>query len=358
MARALAWVTTCGVIYASLYPFEGWRDSGWGLADWLLSPWPRYWTARDLWLNWLGYVPLGFLWAWAGLRPGRGWQTALKVSLQTAAISLALESLQGFLDSRVSSNVDWAFNALGGLTGALTAWWLNALIGPRAGLASRGAWLQDDCGFEFALLVLWLMALVAPMAMPFAVGRWPDSYRLIEVVQWLAPALQELVQQRVNLTQAQESMVMGVTLLSPIALINLVVRGWQNKLWCALALLILAVSVPTLVMAVSHGLSYAGTWLRPSVPMALVFSSAAGVLILGVPASWRWPVAASLLASHAVLVNAFAHTVYWDLEWRTFISGPSARTHGALAWVAAAWPLLALGLLIVRALRRRTNRPV
>ena len=49
------------VVYASCYPFSGWRDNG--LAPWsyLSEPMPRYWTGFDLAVNVLGYVPLGAL---------------------------------------------------------------------------------------------------------------------------------------------------------------------------------------------------------------------------------------------------------------------------------------------------------
>jgi hypothetical protein len=49
------------IIYASLYPFEGWRAVG--LAPWsfLWAPLPRYWTGFDVFINLAGYAPFGFL---------------------------------------------------------------------------------------------------------------------------------------------------------------------------------------------------------------------------------------------------------------------------------------------------------
>ena len=56
------------IVYASLYPFTGWRDQG--IAPWafLASPWPKYWTGFDIAANVCGYIPLGFLLALAFAR--------------------------------------------------------------------------------------------------------------------------------------------------------------------------------------------------------------------------------------------------------------------------------------------------
>ena len=59
------------IVYASLYPFTGWRDQG--IAPWafLASPWPKYWTGFDITANVAGYAPLGFLLALSFLRRGK-----------------------------------------------------------------------------------------------------------------------------------------------------------------------------------------------------------------------------------------------------------------------------------------------
>jgi putative membrane protein len=49
------------VVYASLYPFTGWRDQGIPSFAFLGSPWPKYWTGFDVAANVVGYAPLGFL---------------------------------------------------------------------------------------------------------------------------------------------------------------------------------------------------------------------------------------------------------------------------------------------------------
>jgi len=68
-------------------------------------------------LNWLCFVPLGFVIArlsWID-RP------VLAAVLVCACLSLAVESLQIFLPGRYSCFSDWALNTAGGLTGAWAA---------------------------------------------------------------------------------------------------------------------------------------------------------------------------------------------------------------------------------------------
>jgi hypothetical protein len=55
------------IVYASLYPLTGWRDSGGNPLDFLGAAWPRYYTGFDLATNIAAYLPFGFLCA-AALR--------------------------------------------------------------------------------------------------------------------------------------------------------------------------------------------------------------------------------------------------------------------------------------------------
>ena len=105
---ALAW---CGlVIYGSLHPFAGWRDSGVSPFAFLEGGWPRYWTGFDLLANIAVYLPLGFFLS-LGLHglPGRLTPPILAILLG-ASLSFTLESLQTWLPARVPSNIDLACN--------------------------------------------------------------------------------------------------------------------------------------------------------------------------------------------------------------------------------------------------------
>ena len=79
-AWPLAWVYAALIVYASLYPFDNWRDQG--LAPWsfLAAPVTRYWSAFDVLANLWGYAPLGFWLTLAALRTGRR-QWAIRASV-------------------------------------------------------------------------------------------------------------------------------------------------------------------------------------------------------------------------------------------------------------------------------------
>jgi hypothetical protein len=83
----------------------------------------RRFNYEDVLLNVLGFMPLGFLWVrWVagafGWRPGKAVLTAVLCGF---AISLAIETTQVFLPSRVSSQMDVVCNTLGMLLGAWPA---------------------------------------------------------------------------------------------------------------------------------------------------------------------------------------------------------------------------------------------
>ena len=62
LPRYLAVAYTLLVVYASLHPFTGWRDSGAPAMGYLTAAWPRYYTVFDMAVNVAAYMPLGFIW--------------------------------------------------------------------------------------------------------------------------------------------------------------------------------------------------------------------------------------------------------------------------------------------------------
>jgi putative membrane protein len=120
-ATPLALALAALVLYASLYPFVGWRwPAGSGAAALLKLPWPPWQTALDEALNFMGYLPLGLLIfiaaARSGLRAGPAFALAL---LAPSALSYAMEVVQHLLPGRHPSLKDWLMNSLGALAGAL-----------------------------------------------------------------------------------------------------------------------------------------------------------------------------------------------------------------------------------------------
>src|SRR5260221_397663 len=121
LARYLFVAYVLLVVYASLHPFSGWRDRGLPPFAFVAAPFTRPMPVFDVVVNVIGYVPLGFLAALAAyprLRGGRAFVFGFACSL---LLSFTLESLQLYLPTRTSSNLDLLANAAGGALGALAA---------------------------------------------------------------------------------------------------------------------------------------------------------------------------------------------------------------------------------------------
>ncbi|MBR8329800.1 VanZ family protein, partial [Burkholderia cenocepacia] len=109
------------IVYASLYPFEGWVSLGIGPFDYLFAPMQRYVTAFDVVTNVLGYLPFGALGVLALHPRWRGVAATLIAGGLGVLLSGTMEALQTYLPTRVASNLDLGANALGALLGAALA---------------------------------------------------------------------------------------------------------------------------------------------------------------------------------------------------------------------------------------------
>ena len=164
LARPMAWLFAGLVAYASLYPFTGWRTQDMEFLGFLWAPWPRYWTAFDVFSNLVGYVPLGFFIAVIVLRTHGGRWRWFAAVVFPSLLSLVLESLQVYLPRRVPSNVDWLLNSAGGLMGVLLAVLLHAIGWLDRWQRIRNNWFVPDAHGALILLALWPVALLYPAA--------------------------------------------------------------------------------------------------------------------------------------------------------------------------------------------------
>src|SRR2546428_507435 len=172
LARILFTVYIALVVYASLYPLEGWRDHGLPLLAYLSAPWPRFVTGFDVAATLLGYVPYGFLCV-AALYPRVQSGAALgAATLSGLALSLVLEGAQSYLPARVATGLDVLCNVAGAALGALAGLALVQQLleeGPFKRL--RAAFMpgvETDVGL--ALIALWLFTQLNPATLLFATG--------------------------------------------------------------------------------------------------------------------------------------------------------------------------------------------
>lgn len=351
-AWPLALALTCVVVYASLYPFVGWRDQGMSPWAFLGAPWPRYWTFFDLMVNLLGYSVLGFLLALSVLR-GTDWQWPVSLaSLATALLSLGMETLQVYLPARVPSNLDFVLNALGGWMGALLAYLLERLGVLQRWSDFRARWFFDGTAGGRVLLALWPLALLFPSSIPLGLGQ--VLQRLEDALgRWLAetPFLEWLPLRDVELQPllpGAQTLCVALGLLVPALLAYSIVRQvWQRMI--GLILLGLAgVWVTALSSALSFGPEHAWAWLDGSSRWGLVSGAVIGAGLILMPA--RGALALSLLALgvHLTLLNQAAVDPYFEQTRQVWEQGRFVRFNGLTQWLGWLWPFAALAYVLTR----------
>ena len=343
------------VVYASLYPFEGWRLQG--LAPWafLASPWPRWWTAFDLAANVAGYAPLGFLLALARLRrdPAAGGPRGALVSALAiaGALSFCMEALQTFLPSRVPSNLDLGLNLLGALLGAMLAWWLEHVGLLQRWSRFRRRWFVDEARGALVLLALWPAGLLFPAPLPLGLGQVLERLQLA-LADWLEDTpfldwlpVREPLQQ--PLGQGTELIAVALGLLVPCLLAFSIMGSLRGRAALALGVLGTGVAASALSAALSFGPANAWAWLSLPVQLGL-----AGGLALALISAWlprRGCVALLLpvLALHLSLLNQAPADAYFSLTLQAWEQGRFIRFNGIAQWIGWLWPytVLAYGLL-------------
>lgn len=353
-----AWVAL--VVYASLYPFSGWRDQG--VAPWayLTAPLPHWWTGFDVAANLAGYAPLGFLLALSFLRRSRAdaarpGHAILVAAAASALLSLLMEALQSYLPERVPSNVDFALNTLGATLGALLAGALE-----RAGAIARWSrfrvrWFVEDARGALVLLALWPFALLFPEPVAFGLGQ---VYERIEsaLADWLAdtPFLEWLPVRDVELqpmVPAVELLCVALGVLVPCLILESVLRLRMRRLVSALVTIACGVAVTALSAALSWGPAHAWAWLSLPVQLGLglgVVLSCAGALL---PARAAAAVALPALVLHLSLLNQAPASAYFTHTLRAWEQGRFISFYGLAQWLGWAWPFIALAYLLARVSR-------
>ena len=358
-AVPLAWLYGALIVYASLYPFTGWRVPGVGPFDFLLLGWPRWWTSFDLFSNLLGYLPLGFLLFVAGLRSGRGTRSAAGFAVVAATLlSLAMELLQNYLPQRVASNVDLGLNALGAGLGV----GVGAALHLRGGIAQwqklRDRWFTARSAGGMALLVLWPIALLFPTAVPFGLGH---------VLGRVQPLLAELLQGTPaepwtaawslnagpviaahGLSVGGEIGVVVLGLLSPcLVAFTIAIPGWRRASF-VVGLALIGAATMTLSTALNFGPTHALTWTTPQVVQAVLVGTSAAALLSLVPRRVAAGFGLVALTALVMLVAQSPADPYFAQSLQGWEQGRFIRFHGAAQWVGWLWPYAAISYLLAR----------
>ena len=351
------------VVYASLYPFSGWRDQE--IAPWafLFAGWPRYWTAFDFAANVAGYVPLGFLLALSFIRRGNVRLFTSHPNLAAIAVAVlagtglafCMEALQNFLPSRVASNVDLGLNAVGTLIGASVATGLELGGAIDHWSRFRERWFIPEARGALVLLALWPFALLFPAAVPLGLGQVMERLESA-VAEWLqeTPFLEWLPVREVELqplVPAAELLCVALGAFIPCLLGYTILRFVGQRAVFAIAMVALGTAVTALSAALSWGPTHAWAWLSLPVRLGLLFGLMLALLMLAVP---RRGCAAMLLLAlvvHLSVLNQAPASAYFADTLQAWEQGRFIRFHGLAQWIGWLWPYAVLVYVLLRVSR-------
>lgn len=351
------------VVYASLYPFSGWRNQEIAPWEFLFAGWPKYWTGFDVAANVVGYIPLGFLLALSFLRRGNVRYFASHPNLAAVVVavlaggvlSFCMEAVQSFLPSRVASNVDFGLNVGGTLLGAAVAAGLE-LGGAIAHWSRfRERWFIPEARGALVLLALWPFALLFPAAVPLGLGQVLERLENA-IAEWLleTPFLEWLPVREVELqplVPAAELLCVALGAFIPCLLGYTILRSVGRRAVFAVAAVAVGAGVTALSAALSWGPAHAWAWLSLPVRLGLVFGLLLALLMLAVP---RRGCAAMLLLAlvvHLSVLNQAPASAYFADTLQAWEQGRFIRFHGLAQWLGWLWPYAVLVYVLVRVSR-------
>lgn len=346
------------VLYASLFPFEGWRwPPGRAAEDLLALPWPTHHLVFDLWSNFLGYIPLGLLLALAISTAGRRLGVVLAAATAMAAtLSFGAEVGQHFLPRRHPSLLDWSLNTAGALVGASLAPPLLRLGWPQA-LARVGArWFDAGSAGAVLLLALWPVALLFPAPVALGLGQLgprlePWLADLLDGVPWALAwhaALVADVEPTPPLGVAAETLVTSLGLLAPCLVAYAVVPPGWRRVGLSVGAAGLTVAVLSLSTVLNFGPEHALTWLAPSTGPALVIGTVGAVLLAPVPRRVAVGLGLVVVTAGVVLVAQAPADPYFAQSLQRWEQGRFIRFHGLAQWIGWLWPYAAGAWLLGR----------
>jgi VanZ family protein len=351
------------IVYASLYPFSGWRDQGIAPWEFLFSAWPKYWTWFDLGANAVGYVPLGFLLALSFLRRG-GLQFApttngAAIGVATLAgglLSMVMEALQSYLPYRVPSNVDLGLNIAGTLVGACAAAGLELLGAIDRWSRFRDRWFVPEARGALVLLALWPFALLFPAAVPLGLGQVLERMEQT-LAGWLqdTPFLEWLPVREVELqplVPAAELLVVALGAFIPCLLGYTVLRTVGRRVVFAVAMVALGVAVTGLSAALSYGPNYAWSWLSLPVRWGLGFGLLLALAFVALPRRGCAALMLLVLGVHLSVLNHAPASAYFADTLQAWEQGRFIRFHGLAQWLGWLWPYATLVYVLMRVSRR------
>lgn len=337
LALQLALAYTALVVYASLHPFSGWRDTGIPPLEFLTAAWPRYVTAFDLITNVLAYVPLGFLWVIYFQLPHRRWPIALLTTLGGVLLSLGLETVQNYLPSRVSSNLDLGCNGLGTFLGVLLGAWRGRLLLSGGRLHTlRHHWFTPGSGGDagLTLMGLWLLTQLNPEILLFGNG---DLRQLLELEDAMGFDVDRFSRIETFIAAANT---FAVGLAASCLLLR---RQWIGVLMLLGGALLIHTFAAALLISPQQALR----WITPGNSEGVAVGLLLLLPCLQLSVTPRRVLAGSVLLFATVLVNLSPTNPYLTQAAQAWWQGHFLNFNGLTRLTSMLWPFLALPWLLL-----------
>jgi len=355
-AVVLAWLYAALIVYASLYPFAGWRGIGTSPLAFLAQPWSRWWSGFDLVSNLLGYMPLGALLFGGQVRAGARWGAALVLAvLGGGVLSLTMELLQNFLPERVPSNVDLALNFLGTALGAITGAAVHMLGWVDRWQTLRDRWFIRRSAGGLALVILWPIGLLFPAPVPLGVGQvlaplQESLATLLEGTGAAAWAEHWLLADAhfADLPPGSELAAVALGLMAPCMVGFVIAKpGWRRGLM-VLGAALFGAAATTLSTALNFGPEHALAWRTPTVQAAFGVGAGLALLVALLPRRVAAGIGLVVLTALVTLVTQAPEDPYFAQSLQAWEQGRFIRFHGAAQWVGWLWPYAAIAYLLAR----------
>ena len=361
VARAALLTYLLLIVYASWYPFSGWRSSGLSPFTFLNLQPQRYWTGFDVMVNIVGYMPLGALMV-LSLHPRlRGAWAVLVAALAGVLVSGTMEIVQNYLPSRVPSNLDLLTNSAGCLAGAIVgACFAHALLDQSRLNRLRRRWFASHASQGLVLVALWPLAQVYPQGYLFGNGQvLPLLSEWLS--DWLDTDIDLVTMLRGDDLMSVEQYWLSETIITAcgmtgagLTLLCLTRRG-APRLWLMLALVGTGLLVKTLASSLFFAPANALAWITPGAEGGFLIGliMLAGLAFAPQAAQRRLAVVTLVLA--LIVVNTIPANPYFVSTLQAWQQGKFLNFNGAAQFLGMAWPVLALWFLLLPS--HRLNRP-
>ena len=351
------------IVYASLYPFSGWRDLGISPLNFLTAPLPYYWTAFDLWTNVAGYAPFGLLMVFSVYPKLRGAAAWIVASLAGLLLSGTMEAIQTYLPNRVSSNLDLFANTAGTMAGALLGVMLTrTFLEESRLLLLRRRWFTREAGRGLIVIALWPLTQLYPQGYLFGLGQFTPT-----LSEWLSDwfdtdiDIGAIFRRATELTVEQywlsEAMITAAGMTGALLTLLCLTRVQAPRVALTILLFAAAIVAKSLASALHFSPENAFIWLTPGAEGGLLcgFVMIVG-LIFAPPVAQRRVAVLTLLIS-LVAVNIAPSNPYFTSTMQTWVQGKFLNFNGAAHFLSLLWPFVTLWFLL-HPVHRQPKRPL